>query len=305
MSLAYSYLHIISGKHFCEPITVPAHSAVIYATEKGTIDDKNVTEFRTGTLAEIQCMNGTHPDGDNLITCLNDGTWDNNPPECIVEKVSAELIEVEEIVITETPIPVIVSPKRVPDRAFWKSLHSFLFFGCGDDVSKRSLLCDNYPSNLTDLNNYEVDTNHGIQNTDLKLVDLFERTLASVDFPTVDVGTLFEYILYQNETSEEDKMDKNMEDSFRLTLCFYMNILSSESPLLLETEASTSEGSSMMESDEKEDVGRKIIRLIRKIVQPAFEKLVQKEGSTTTEKSLTGLYALLASKESDGSIDEK
>lgn len=246
-------------------------------------------------------MEGTHPNGDNLITCLNDGSWDNDPPECVPEKISAEIIEVEEIVFTETTTPVTVIVRTVPDKAFWKSLHTYLFFGCHDS-SKRSSLCDKYASNLTDLNNLEADTSPGIQNTDQKLIDLFESTLASINFHTIDIGNLFDYILYQNEIDEEDKLDKIMEDSFRLTLCFYMNILSSEKPILVDTDndGAVSEGQAL---DSAEDIGRKIIRLLRIIVQPAFVKFVEMQEEMTSKKPLIGLQALIASRESENGKD--
>lgn len=160
---------------------------------------------------------------------------------------------------------------------------------------KRSSLCDKYPSTLTDLNDLEADINLGVQNTDQKLIDLFESTLASINFHTIDIGNLFDYILYQNETELEDKFDRNMEDSFRLTLCFYMNILSSETPILVDTDSDSG-----LDYDSAEDIGRKIIRLLRKIVQPAFVKFVEmEEEETTSKRPLIGLQALIASKESE------
>lgn len=201
---------------------------------------------------------------------------------------------------------MIKQQKPFPDKVFWKSLHSYLFFGC-NDTNKRSPLCQQYPSNLTDLNNIETTSSQGIQNTDQKLIDLFEATLASLNFHSIDIGTLFDYILYQNETDEEDKFDKSMEDSFRLTLCFYINILSSEKSILKEreSESESMEGGSM-EYDSAEDVGRRIIRLLKKIVYPAFTKFIEDETNkedkmveVTTERKMLGLHALIASKESE------
>uniref|UniRef100_A0A336N0U6 CSON012493 protein n=1 Tax=Culicoides sonorensis TaxID=179676 RepID=A0A336N0U6_CULSO len=305
------------SKHFCSPIDIPENSTVIYATEKGTIKATNVTQYRTGTLAEIQCNEETHPDGDNLITCLNDGTWDNPPPKCIPDKITVEVIETEEIILVTEPTTETIlqsttlqfNRKLVPDKAFWKSLHSYLFFGCNyeHNTGKRSSLCDKYPTNLTDLKNIGADhISAALENTDQRLIDLFDNTLASINFQNIDIGTLFEYILYQNETSDEDKFDKNMENSFRLTLCFYINMLWNDKFNIVNSirDSSTEEIPSKEEIssdyDSNEDVGTRIIRLFKKIVQPAYIKLIEMENNENpqpTKRPLTGLQALIASKE--------
>lgn len=241
--------------------------------------ESNITLIRTGTMAEIQCMDGSQPDGENLITCLSDGEWDNDVPECIFdekpESTSTEPVFILEIPVDETIINEIESPKeaiqqedKYPNKAFWKSLQTYLFFGChGLDSNKRSHLCDYYPSNVTNLNQPETTEGQSIQNTDQKLIDLFQSTLASAVFEKITIENLFQFILYQDESFELDKYDRAMEDSFRLTLCFYLNLISNEK--LNESEKMPL-GSISIES--QEDIGEHIKVLLRRIVQPAYEK---------------------------------
>lgn len=298
-----------SSRVYCSPIQLNSNSVVIYATEKGRLS-ANTTSFRSGTLAEIQCAEGTYPSGENLITCLKDGTWDNEAPECLEEtKTCSERCEVELEAAAGTTIPTLsveaLSIKQLrPDRTFWKNLHSYLFFGCSPaEKTKRSLLCDRYNSNLTDLttltstlSSSTIRFSHG----DQQLLNLFQQTLASINFPNIDTNNFFTFILYQNETEPDDQFDAATESSIRLMLCFYLHMLSFEEDS--KQQGSASESSSASVEIGTEDVGEKIKRLLRQIVQPVFEKFLEPmdQREVTTRRSLNAVQALIASKVRDG-----
>lgn len=222
-----------------------------------------MTNFQSGTFAEIQCNNGMYPNGDNLIICLKDGTWDSDPPECIKEDKTINDSE------TSTTTKSVIKLLR-PDRTFWKNFHSYLFYGCQPaEKTKRSMLCDRYSSNLTDLTSM-IEYNAGFSLTfeHQQLLDLFQKTLASINFGIIDISNFIQFILYQNETEPEDHFDSNIENSCRLMLCYYIHTIAVEEDSKIRTNTNANES----EPYELED---KIKRSLRQIVQPVFEKFLQ------------------------------
>lgn len=246
-----------SSKLYCTKLEAPLHGSLIYATEKGQLKTET-KEFHTGTLAEVQCDVKYHPNKENLIACQTDGTWDNPLPECIPD---------EGAII-------------VPDRLFYRNLHTYLLFGCSPKNAKeRSILCERYDSNLTDLTT--LATLDNILDVDQKLFDLFQQTLAAKNFQTININNFFEFILYQNQGGE--KFEESVEDSFRLTLCFYMTMLDVEPG----------------EDEELLELGKKLRESLTLIVQPVFDKFLQdnEPPTTTSTKRPGGIRAMIASKE--------
>lgn len=251
----------------CPKIQLNPNSIVIYATEKGRLP-LNLTTFKSGTLAEIQCNENTSPIGENLITCLKDGTWDNGPPECLLLTKQ----RVEDKLLTKTSIQSIR-----PDKTFWVNLHSYLFFGCSPtEKTKRSLLCDHYNSNFTDLTTLSTiirGQSLTFSSHDHQLLELLHKTLASIYFPSIDLSNFFHFILYQNETNNElePKLDESTENSFRLMLCFYIYALSFDD---LEEQTDKEPSFKFMHVN-YDDTGVKIKQLLRQIVQQMFVKFLQ------------------------------
>lgn len=265
--ILYTHISTFPGTLYCSKLITPAHSTLVYATEKGHISNAS-SFFHTGTLAEVQCENGYHPSGDNLITCLKDATWDNTLPECIVD----------EVTIPNFPI----FHRQVPDRLFWRNLHTYLFFGCVPEITlKRSILCDNYNSNLTDLSTLTTLDSIILNDADHKLLDLFQRTIASINFHIIDINNFFQYILYQNETDIEDRFDATIENALRITLCFYMTMFDKDPS---ETE------------DDIPGIVKRLRRSLFLVVQPIYEKFLE-DSAILSRKPMNAIQAIIASKE--------
>lgn len=264
-----THLFNILGNIYCSPLNPPVHGELIYATEKGRINSTGES-FYTGTLAEVQCEIGYNLKGDNLIVCLKDGTWDNHLPNCVLD---------ENVHPTVFPI----YQKRLPDKTFWQNFHNFLFFGCQPaDSTKISIFCDQYDPKLKDLSTIEPLDRLNLTNVDQKLLDSLQRTLASINFHTIDMNNFFQYVMYQNETAIPDKFDESVENSLQLTICFYIDMFIVDPG---------------MNSQENSETTRKILQALVAVVQPAYESFYKNNVTVSTRKPLNAIQAIIASKE--------
>lgn len=82
------------GNIQCDSIEPPKYGKVIYANEKGQIKGQ-YEKYQLGTFAEIQCLNDTTLEGENLLTCLDTTFWDYTIPTCIEYKTTTESLTPE------------------------------------------------------------------------------------------------------------------------------------------------------------------------------------------------------------------
>lgn len=212
----------------CSPLEPQPFSLIFYATENGPINEI-LEKYPIGTLAEINCLNGTVIDGENFLTCNENGLWDMLVPNCVVlattenemifmESTTEEILEKLNI---SRIYEIVKNSKTVPDKLFWKNLKEFLYSGCLNPI-KDPVFCSKCftKPNLTDLTNFESPDSEEFQNMDTKLLELLERAVAQklLDSNPIPVEILFEYIMYGGES-----MPDTIGDSIRLVLSFYID----------------------------------------------------------------------------------
>lgn len=280
----------------CSPLEPQPFSLIFYATENGPINDI-LEKYPAGTLAEINCLNGTVIDGENFLTCNENGLWDMMVPNCVVlstttTTITTELILIEstvteEIIIEKLNISqiyeIVKNSKIIPDKLFWKNLKDFLYSGCLNPIENPvfCLKCLIKPS-LTDLTNFESPDSEEFQNMDTKLLELMEKAVIQklIDSNQIPVEILFEYIMFGGESVPET-ISTTIGDSIRLVLTFYIDtIIMEKEPIFAVT------------VNEQSTKTTKIKLFLKYLSLFIYEQVFEEYTATTTmvKKSYTSNY---------------
>ncbi|KAJ8929510.1 hypothetical protein NQ314_017803, partial [Rhamnusium bicolor] len=76
----------------CTAFKQPSHSEInILAEQSYENFVENDTKFDVGTQIEVKCKQNANISGENIITCLENGTWDFVPPQCILKEEHTQL----------------------------------------------------------------------------------------------------------------------------------------------------------------------------------------------------------------------
>lgn len=110
---------------------------------------------------------------------------------------------------------------------FWEQLKNFYYYGCAFNVSNNiSILCQHVVVSeavtFSDLSSTEMGDSTEFQNMDTKLLRSMNRALSCISSTTA-IEDMFDLILYGDE--EVTKLPVSVENSYRLVLCFFIDVI--------------------------------------------------------------------------------
>lgn len=156
-----------------------------------------------GTFAEIKCNKGYKYEGENLISCTEQGSWDFDVEDCMIDGTA----EVKE------------ESKEISFKEFLREFKAFLFYSCNTESSEKSKLCTRYTSDFdTDLTLFTLPENPDIERVDEKLSDFLKILLESSQLKLLNVGNFIQ-ILMSNHT------ESFVRDTYRFALCIYIDLI--------------------------------------------------------------------------------
>lgn len=170
-------------------------------SDSGVIEEQLPT-YPIGTFVEIKCNDGFAVDGENLISCTDQGSWDFEIEECKPEQKD------------EKKPPVKALPLE-----FLRNFKEFLFFSCQTENRETPLLCGKYKSNNdSDLSAFELPETKEFEGMDAKLSKLLENLLNSEKLSFINAET-FLTILLSNQGNDL------FRDSYRFVICLYIDLI--------------------------------------------------------------------------------
>jgi Sushi repeat (SCR repeat) len=266
----------ISRMH-CDAFADLANGHIIYATDKGQFN-QSMKGYPFGTLAEFQCSENYALTGENLINCLDNGQWDVAAPSCEPVRVTSH----SEVL------------RRFPTKNFWINIRDYLFHSC--HPKKVSRLCQNPKLHPTfdDLSDFEAPDTEEFQHMDQKLLSLLKKADHSPELPSVAVEQFFDFLLYSGE-AETTKMSEVEENSHRLVLCIYIDILTMDRDL-------TTGGYSAF--NDHDNINETIKYYLKKVMLPIYENFLKREQETHRAHS-NAILRLIASKAQELSAEKE
>lgn len=187
------------SKFECPALNDPANGIIVYATDSGVIQEK-MTSYPIGTFLEIKCNHGFNADGENLITCSDQGAWDSDIEDCQPEELPIDANSVVKISIE-----------------FWKDFKDYLFNSCNLNLTA---FCRRYPPGFeTDLSTFELPESKEYEGMDSKLSTYLKGLLESKEFNSTTVGNFIELLLRNEEFGDL------LEDSVRFVVCLYIDLI--------------------------------------------------------------------------------
>ncbi|XP_065089093.1 sushi, von Willebrand factor type A, EGF and pentraxin domain-containing protein 1-like [Ochlerotatus camptorhynchus] len=251
----------------CPALTAQPDSYIIYATESGVLN-KVFENYALGTLAEVQCNEGYSSYGENLLTCLDTGSWDVALPECTPDILENTTETITASTVSQSKAPSIIKINRRPDIRFWKQLKDYLFYGCNpSDPRKRSSFCEKpgaAPTRFTDLSIFDLPVSDDYYNMDVKLLERLEWT--TKPDATMKLGNLLDYILYgtNDPIVESQRLTKETEDAYRFVICLFIDIIMMDREVTFDDEI-------YLDINSRENTNEKIKSLLKNVVQPIYE----------------------------------
>lgn len=229
--------------HHCPALEVPENGVLIYASDSGVIDD-NMTSYPLGTFVEIKCNSGFTIEGENLISCTENGIWDFDVEDCEPEPTTTTEKAPEKLKVT---------------MDFWRDFKEFLFSSCNskgsDDAPK---LCRNYvPDFDTDLSSFELPETPEYEGMDRKLSDLLKSILESSDMNSINAGNFLKTLL-RNSTVEA-----TMRDSYRFVISLYIDLIMMDEEMHMSNSAD-------------DNINENIKRMLHKIATPIYRDNLRK-----------------------------
>lgn len=222
------------------------NSVITYGKESGLFDRQQLS-YPVGTFAEVYCTNNTTMNGEMVLNCLENGSWDITPPICStlnsVVRIDDDYFDFttktdqipRDSVFNKTLEGIIFkisdSPNH-PDREFWQHLKEYLFYGCNSTNSPRvSHFCDESIKNLTDLLNFNS-SGVQVQRIDDNFYESLQYAVIMQNIHRVKLtaDSLLEFILYGNGNRTIINESDN-ERSYRMILCFYIDAILLEDQL--------------------------------------------------------------------------
>lgn len=229
----------------CPALDSPMNGALIYASDSGVIEDK-LEAYSIGTFAEIKCDEGFEIDGENLISCTEQGVWDFDVEDC------------REIETTTVSIPT-----KVPVE-FWREFKEFLFHSCNStNPESRPKLCNFYKSDFeSDISSFELPETPEFEGMDGKVSKLLTDLIEAENFPTLDVENFMKRMLRSSHVSDSTR------DSYRFVICLYIDLI------IIHMEIDEV----APEEDEKptDNINQKIMKMLKKIALQAYKNQILK-----------------------------
>lgn len=179
----------------CPALKNPENGAFIYATDSGLINEE-LSAYPLGTFAETKCNDGFTIENENLISCVDNGSWDFDVEDCVVDMTA----------ITDVP------------RVFWKDFKEFLFLSCEHDKPK---LCKFYQTEHfnTDLALFELPETAEFEGMDMKLLNFL------TDFADDDDDNSLTAEGFMRNLLKDLITVKSKVDSYRFVICLYIDLI--------------------------------------------------------------------------------
>lgn len=220
----------------CKLLKDPSNGVLVYASDSGVINEK-LAAYPIGTFVEIKCDTGFYIEGENLISCTDNGEWDFDVEECIPEATPATSD-------LDTKIPA----------GFWEDFKEFLFHSCKSKGIDKPSLCRRFTSDFdTDLSSFVLPETSEYEGMDSKLLKHLSDIQASPDLASLNVENFLSKLLTRNVNSL-------IRDSHRFVICLYIDLI------LIDGELGT-------DSDETEttNINENIKRKLKKVALPVYK----------------------------------
>lgn len=225
----------------CPAMENPSNGVLIYASDSGLIDG-TLSAYPVGTFVEIKCDAGFFIDGENLISCTDQGLWDFDVEDCQPEPTTAKPPSIVFDISTD----------------FWRDFKNFLFHSCSTKNSDAaSKFCGVYTTNFnTDLSSFELPETPEYEGMDSKLLKLLKDVLEFEDFNSLNVENFLTVVLRNN------LVNNLMRDSYRFVICLYIDLI------LIEEEFKQASDDDDIISD---NINENIKKIMKKIALPIYK----------------------------------
>lgn len=165
---------------------------------------------------ELKCNPGYKSVTENLITCLENGSWDSKIEEC--QDLYTEKPKDTTTTTTEPPVPMV-------DTEFYKDFKKFLFYSCNPkNPENASKLCNRYLTSFPDLSGFVPKETEETHKMDIKLMDLLVKTLETENLEELTAENFLEKLLYGNDGNPK-KLSELEENSFRFVLNLFIDLI--------------------------------------------------------------------------------
>lgn len=224
---------------------------LVYASDSGIIQNTLEEQmFPVGTFIEIKCNAGYFIEGENLISCAENGIWDFEIEDCSPDNSSTIKVDNKKE-LTEMSI-----------NDFWKEFKKYLFFSCQPkNVEKLSKLCEKYVSDFEDSTEFDLPETQEYKGMDSKLLKLLNKALESDDSKNITVETFMKFMLYAS--GDDEQMDPLMEDAYRFVICLYIDLI------LMDVELS-------VDAQEFQDnINERLKSSLKQLVAPAYQNYLK------------------------------
>lgn len=206
--------------------------------------------FPVGTFVEIKCNTGFFIEGENLISCTENGIWDFEIEVCSPDTNSSVEIEKKQELILMT------------SEDFWKEFKKYLFYSCQPKkMEKVSKLCEKYVSDFEDSSTFDLPETPEFKGMDSKLLKLLKIAVESDDLKNITVETFMKFLLYAS--GDDEQMDPLMEDSYRFVICLYMDLI------LMDVEFSVDA------KEFQDNINERLKFSLKQLVAPAYENYLK------------------------------
>ena len=189
----------------CSSLRNPKNGALIYASDSGVINEK--PSYPVGTFVQVKCSTGFAIEGDNFMSCSDQGEWDSEVEDCeaeVGESTTVEPIEKEKIL-----------------AEFWRDWKQYLFYSCStEDPEGKPKFCSRFTSTFnSDLTTFELPETKEYEGMGSKLLKLLNNLQISKEFDSLTVENFITNLLGKSIT------DKTLQDSFRFVICLYIDLI--------------------------------------------------------------------------------
>lgn len=222
----------------CPALDDPPNGVLIYATDSGIVSEK-LSTYPIGTFVQVQCNSGFNIDGENLISCTEQGSWDFDVEDC----------ELEETTTESSPIKVNLSME------FLKQFKEFTFYSCKSKYEPK--LCRSYSSDFnTDLTSFELPETAEYEGMDAKLSNLLINLLDSNELKSLNTENFLRTLLRNLH------VNSLMRDSYRFVICLYIDLI------LIDNEIY---GPTNDDDEAIDNINENIKRMLKRIAIPIYE----------------------------------
>lgn len=203
---------VFPGIYECPALPTLQNGNLVYASDSGIIQNTlEEQKYPVGTFVEIKCNAGYFIEGENLISCTENGIWDFEIEDCSRDNNSPAVENEKELT-------------EMSNNDFWKEFKKYLFFSCQpQNMEKISKLCEKYVSDFEDSTTYDLPETQEYKGMDSKLLKLLKKAVESDDSINITVETFMKFLLYAS--GDDEQMDPLMEDAYRFVICLYIDLI--------------------------------------------------------------------------------